>query len=83
LKKLHDLINYGWQIAKMMFETPSDFSRLIQIGNEAIKNTPEGKDREFVRKMINAILDYMECEWRESKANEGNNGHREAESSKC
>lgn len=69
--KLHDLINYCWHTAKMMFEDENDFKRMDQIANEAIKNTPEGKERKFVKAVMLAIIEYIEDIWREKK-NGGN-----------
>lgn len=55
----------------MMFEDENDFKRMDQIANEAIKNTPEGKERKFVKAVMLAIIEYIEDIWREKK-NEGN-----------
>jgi len=67
LKNVHELINYCWQAAKMMFEDDANFKRMNQIANETIKNTPEGKERKFVKAMMLAILEYIEDVWREKK----------------
>lgn len=71
MKNLYKLINYSWNNAKLMFEHPvetkEDFSRLIQIGNEAVKSVESERDKNFVRAVIVAVIDYIEYEWRQKR----------------
>lgn len=71
MNNLYKLINFCWQTSKMMFEDDSDFKRMYQIANEAIKNTTSEKDSKFVKAVMLAIIEYIEDEWREKKS-EGN-----------
>lgn len=70
MNNLLKLIDYCGKVAKLIYEAPVDFSRSLRISNNAIKEvskTCSEREIKFARAMINAILDYIEDEWREKR----------------
>lgn len=75
MDKLKKLMVIGWELAKYYFgrdfKTPEEYGEFVDLGNELLKKTAAeygtvGKEYNFMRRMIVAVNEYCDQEWRES-----------------
>lgn len=78
-KKLYQLITTGWELAKFYFsrdyKTPEEYSEFVDLGNDLLKKTATeygtvGKEYNFMRRLLVAINEYCDQDWRETHTGE-------------
>ena len=74
-KKLYDLITIGWELGKFFFsndfKTADDYNEFTNFGNELLKKVAleygtSGKEYRFMRRLLVAVNEYCDSEWRET-----------------
>ena len=74
-KKLYDLITLGWELGKFFFsrdyKTADEYSEFTTFGNELLKKVAleygtTGKEYNFARRMLVAVNEYCDQDWRET-----------------
>ena len=74
-KKLYDLITIGWELGKFYFsrnfKTAEEYSEFTTFANEllqkvAVEYGTVGKEYNFMRRLLTAINEYCDADWRET-----------------
>lgn len=74
-KKLYDLITIGWKLGKYFFsrdfKTADEYGEFTEFGNELLKKVAleygtSGKEYRFMRRLLVAVNEYCDQEWRET-----------------
>ena len=79
MDKFKKLMVAGWELGKFFFNnefrTPEEYSKFVDFGNDLLKKTeieygPVSKEYNFTRRMLVAVNEYCDQEWRDTHTGE-------------
>ena len=73
MEEFKKLITYPWELGKYYFNnkpnTPLEYEKFTDFGNDLLKTQQKGtKEYKFLKRMLEAVNEYCDSEWRETSA---------------